>query len=190
MSALDTLVRQGKVRYIGHSNFTGGMTADAAWTARTKNLTPFVSAQNRYSLLYRDIERDLALACEAHGVGILPYFPLESGLLSGKYKRNVQAGSDTRFAKWGSTGMVGLFNSDQKFMQVEKLEEFAKAAGCSMLNIAFGWLLNRSYITSVIAGATKPEQIEQNAKAAEWRPTAEQLKQIDTISPPLPGPLG
>ena len=190
MSALDTLVRQGKVRYIGHSNFTGGMTADAAWTAKTKNLTPFVSAQNRYSLLTRDIERDLVLACEAHGVGILPYFPLESGLLSGKYKRNVQAGSDTRFAKWGTTGMMGLFNTDQKFMQVEKLEEFAAANGCTMLNIAFGWLLNKPYISSVIAGATKPEQIEQNAKAAEWRPTADQLKQIDTISPPLPGPLG
>jgi len=190
MSALDTLVRQGKVRYIGHSNFTGGMAADAAWTAKTKNLTPFISAQNRYSLLTRDIELDLVPACEMHGVGILPYFPLESGLLSGKYKRNVKADSDTRFAKWGTTGMMGLFNTEQKFTQVEQLHDLAEKSGCSILEIAFGWLLSKPYIGSVIAGATKPEQIEQNAKAASWRPTADLAKAIDAITPKPPGPMG
>lgn len=189
LSTLDTLVRQGKVRYIGHSNFTGGAAADAAWTAKTKNLTPFVSAQNRYSILTRDIERDLVPACQLHGVGVLPYFPLESGLLSGKYKRGGKADSDTRFGRWAAS-MIGQFASDQKFTQAEKLQNLAVDSDCSILDVAVGWLLSRPYIGSVIAGATKPEQIEQNAAAAAWRPTADQAKQIDAISPPPPGPFG
>lgn len=183
LSTLDALVRKGMVRYIGHSNFTGSMTADAAWAAKSNSFTPFISAQNRYSMLTRSIERDLVRACEIHGVGVLPYFPLESGLLSGKYKRGVKAGDDTRFGRWGA-GMTSGFASDEKFAQVEKLQDLAAASGCSILDVAFGWLLSRPYIGSVIAGATRPEQVEQNIKAAGWRPSEEQAKEIDAITPP------
>ena len=190
MQALDDLVRQGKVRYIGHSNFTGSQAADAAWTAKAQHLTPFVSAQNRYSLLTREIEADLVPACQRHGVGILPYFPLESGLLTGKYKLGAKPAEGTRYATWANfaPGIVGLFFSDDKFAKVAKLEAIAKAGGHSLLDLAVGWLLSRPYVASVIAGATRPEQIEQNVKAAAWRPTGDETKAIDEITglPPPP----
>jgi aryl-alcohol dehydrogenase-like predicted oxidoreductase len=190
MRALDDVVRQGKVRYIGHSNFKGWQTSDAAWTAQTKGLAPFVSAQNRYSLLTRDIERDLVPACEAHGVSILPYFPLESGLLSGKYKHGQKPADGTRWAAWSqfAPGYAQQFFSDEKFAQVGKLQSLCDMYGHSMLDMAIGWLLSRKYVASVIAGATKPEQIEQNVKAAAWRPGTEEAGKIDEITG-LPKPL-
>ena len=189
MRALDDLVRQGKVRYIGHSNFKGWQTADASWTAQSRNLTPFVSAQNRYSLLTRDIESDLVPACEAHGVSILPYFPLESGLLSGKYKHGEKPAAGTRWAAWAAhvPGYAKQFFSDEKFAQVGKLQSLCDMYGHSMLDVAVGWLLSRPYVASVIAGATKAEQLEQNVKAAAWRPGAEEAGKIEEITaPPKP----
>lgn len=190
MRALDDLVRQGKVRYIGHSNFKGWQAADAAWTARTCNLTPFVSAQNRYSLLTRDIEGDLTPACVAHGLSILPYFPLESGLLSGKYKHGQKPADGTRWATWSTyaPGYAKQFFSDEKFAQVGKLQALCDAHGHSMLEMAIGWLLSRPYVASVIAGATKAEQLEQNVKAAAWVPGADEAAKIDEITA-LPPPL-
>ena len=189
MRAMDDLVRQGKVRYIGHSNFKGWQAADAAWTAQVRNLTPFVSAQNRYSLLTRDIEADLVPACEAHGVSILPYFPLESGLLSGKYKHGEKPAEGTRWAAWSAyaPGYAKQFFSDEKFAQVGKLQALCDAHGHSMLELAVGWLLSRPYVASVIAGATKAEQLEQNVKAAAWRPSSEEAGKIEEITaPPKP----
>ncbi|MBL8644264.1 MAG: aldo/keto reductase [Rhodospirillaceae bacterium] len=189
MRALDDLVRQGKVRYIGHSNFAGWQTADAGWTAKTLNLSPFISAQNRYSLISREIEAELVPACLSHGVGILPFFPLESGLLTGKYKRGEKPAEGTRYAAWSGRGpgITSRFFGDDKFAKAEQLQALAAKHGCSMLDMAIGWLLSKPYVPSVIAGATRPEQLDQNLAASAWRPSAEIAQEIDAISPPPAG---
>jgi len=179
LRALDDLVQQGKVRAIGCSNYTGAMLAEAAGFAAGNGTTPFVSAQNRYSLLTRDIENDLVPVAEQHGVGILPYFPLESGLLTGKYRKDEKAPADTRFGKWGGGG---IFASDERFDIVAGLREYGESIGHSVLDIAIGWLAAQPYVSSVIAGVTKPEQIASNAAAASWTPTSEQLADISRIA--------
>lgn len=186
MRALEDLIRQGKVRYIGHSNFTRSLIDAAASTARAENLTPFISAQNRYSLLTRDIELDLVPACEAHGVGVLPYFPLESGLLSGKYPQGASPAQDTRWAALlqADPGYAEKFFSESKFARLAQLQQLCAAYEHDILQMAFGWLLTRNYVASVIAGATRPQQIEQNVKASAWRPSAEEAASIDAITSP------
>jgi aryl-alcohol dehydrogenase-like predicted oxidoreductase len=187
LRALDDLISQGKVRYIGHSNFTGALTVEATLAARAGHFEPFMSAQNRYSLLTRDIEQDLIPACQTHGVGIVPFFPLESGLLTGKYRRGAPPPKGTRWDSWlNRQASVDRFFTDDKFAKVEKLEALAAKAGCSLLDMAMGWLLSRPMLSSVIAGATKPEQVEANIKAAEWRPTAEVNAAIDAVTKPGP----
>lgn len=185
MRAMDDLVHAGKVRYVGHSNFAGWETVDAAWTAKIGNLTPFISAQNRYSLLSRDIEAELIPACLAHGVGVLPFFPLESGLLTGKYKRGEKPAEGTRYAAWANRGaMASRFFNDDKFAKAEQLQSLCKKYGHSLLDMAVGWLLSKPVVACVIAGATKPEQLEQNVAAANWRPSAEEAKDIDVVTLP------
>ena len=184
LRALEDLVRAGKVRYIGNSNFVGWQIADAAWTSKVDKISPFVSAQNRYSVLSRDIEREVVPACAAYGLGILPFFPLESGLLSGKYKPGAPPPEGTRWASWGAnTSLVGRFFSDAKFAQAQELTKIAQARGHTILELAFSWLLSRPIVPSVIAGATKPEQIEANVKAATWKIDAQTLAAIDAVSP-------
>ena len=185
--ALEDVVRQGKVRYLGHSNFSGWQTADAAWTARVHGLSPFVSAQNHYSVLSRGIEAELVPACAAHGVSILPFFPLESGLLTGKYKGGARPADGTRWATWERTrgaAAVARFFSEEKLQQAAALEAVAAAGSATILDLAFGWLLSRPYIASVIAGATTPTQVEANVRASEWRPDKGAEAKIDEISPP------
>lgn len=183
MRAMDALVKEGKVRFIGHSNFSGAQTNEAAKIAADKKLAAFVSAQNQYSLLTRDIEADLVPACEAHGLGILPYFPLESGLLTGKYKRGETPPEGSRLGNAAARGgNASRFLNDEKLIKVEKLSALAEANGATILDMAFGWLLSRPYIGSVIAGATKPEQVAANVKAAAWRPSPEVAKKIDEIT--------
>jgi aryl-alcohol dehydrogenase-like predicted oxidoreductase len=174
LEALDGLVREGKVRAIGCSNFAAWQLVDAAWISRTNGWAPFVTAQNRYSLLSREVEKELLPAATAHGAALLPYFPLESGLLSGKYSRGVPAPEGTRLATWGG------FADDAKMAKVEELE--AALPGVSILEIAMGWLASRPGVASVIAGATKPEHVRANVAAAEWRPNEDQLTAIDTIT--------
>jgi len=181
LRALDDLVRQGKIRYIGSSNFAGWQVAEAQWLARTEHLAPFVSAQNEYSLLNRNIERELVPACEHYGIGVLPYFPLASGFLSGKYRPGEAPPQGTRLAVWGQRGAEML--SQRNFEALEKLEAFAQARGRTMLELALGWLASRTPVSSVIAGATKPEQVEQNVKAVEWRLTPEELAEADGLTP-------
>jgi len=180
LGALDDLVRSGKVRYIGCSNFPGWMVADAAWIARTQHLTPFVSAQNQYNLLDRRIERELVPACKKFGLGVLPYFPLASGFLTGKYRRGEAPPEGTRLALWGPRGQQLL--SEQNFDTLERLETFASEHGRSMLDLAVGWLASQPFVASVIAGATKPEQLEANVKAGEWRLTPEELAEVDKLT--------
>lgn len=191
LRALDDLVRQGKVRYIGNSNFAAWQVTEAEWTARSAGLNRFISAQNRYSVLTREVERELVPAVTAYGLGILPYFPLESGLLTGKYRRGQPMPEGTRLAKWAGFG-TSTFASDDKFARVEKLQVLCDRYDHSLLDLAMGWLAGQPCVSSVIAGVTSVQQLEQNVAAGTWRGTAEELAEIDRISPPpesgFPGP--
>jgi aryl-alcohol dehydrogenase-like predicted oxidoreductase len=185
LSALDDLVRAGKVRYLGNSNFAGWQIADADWTARTNSWTRMVSAQNHYSLVSRDIERDVVPACERFGLGVLPYFPLASGLLTGKYRRGEAGPEGARMSGGGPLGaMAGRFLSDRNYDVVEALEKVAQEAGVSLLHIAIGGLAAQPAVASVIAGATTGEQIRANAAAGSWSPSAETLAAINEAAPP------
>ncbi|MEX2228951.1 MAG: aldo/keto reductase [Dehalococcoidia bacterium] len=177
--ALDDLVTSGKVRYLGNSNFAGWQIAHAALIQKSEGLEPFISAQNQYSLLDRRVEAEVAPASEAFGLGILPFFPLASGLLTGKYRRGEAAPEGTRLAA-GPMGQRML--TDQNFDVVEKLDDWARAHDHTILELAFSWLASKSYIGSVIAGATKPQQVEANAAAAAWRLTAEEMAEVDAIT--------
>ena len=180
LRALDDLVRQGKVRYIGNSNFPAWRLAEAEFTARAMNVSRFVSCQDEYSLLVRDIEKDLLPAAQEYKLGLLPFFPLASGLLTGKYKRGAAAPDDTRFAK--APALKDRYVTPRNEDIVEKLQAFAKARGHSMLELAFSWLAARPQVSSVIAGATRVEQIEQNVKAIEWQLSADDMAEVDRIT--------
>jgi len=174
LRALDDLVRQGKVRYVGCSNFAGWQVVEAAWTARTAGLAQFVSAQNFYNLLERNVERELVPACNAHGLGVLPYFPLASGLLTGKYQRGAAAPEGTRLSAPRFKGAL----SDKNFDKVEKLTGWAQERDHTILELAFAWLLGHPAVSSVIAGATSPEQVNANAATAAWELTPEEVKEV------------
>jgi aryl-alcohol dehydrogenase-like predicted oxidoreductase len=180
MRALDDLVRQGKVRYIGHSNFSGWQIAEAHYLAATGPLAPFASAQNEWSLLNRGVEAEVVPACERYGLSILPYFPLASGMLTGKYGRGRPAPQGTRLAGGGPQAEKLL--TPANFDIVEKLEAFAKQRGHSLLELAIGWLASQRTVASVIAGATKPEQVEANVAAVGWKLSAEEMAEVDRLS--------
>ena len=178
LDALDELVREGKVRYVGSSNFAAWQVVDADWTARTSGTPRFISAQNEYSLLNREIEAELVPACEQTGIGILPFYPLKSGLLTGKYRRGEAAPSGTRlhagsYAEWMTTANWDV---------IEALQAFAGGRGIALLDVALGGLAAQPAVASVIAGATKPEQVHANARAGLWEPSADDLVRIDEIT--------
>ena len=180
LRALDDLVRSGKVRYIGNSNFAGWQAVDAQWTSRHFNLASFVSCQNEYSLLVRGAERELLPAMQAFGLGMLPYFPLASGLLTGKYDRQTPAPEDTRFHNL--KGLADRYLTESNWKMVDELEAFCARRTHSMLEVAFAWLLARPTVASVIAGATRPEQLEQNIRAAESVLTSEEIAELDQLT--------
>ncbi|HWF77023.1 MAG TPA: aldo/keto reductase [Caulobacteraceae bacterium] len=180
LSALDDLVTQGKVRYLGNSNFTGWMIADADWTARDEHLSRFVSAQNNYSLLERRVEHEVTPACSKFGLGMLPYFPLASGMLTGKYKRGEAPAEGTRMAAWGARAQAAL--SDKNFDKVEALESWANERGHTLLELAFAWLLGHPVVSSVIAGATRPEQVASNAATAAWKLTPQEVDEVTKLA--------
>jgi aryl-alcohol dehydrogenase-like predicted oxidoreductase len=175
LAALNELVAEGKVRYIGSSNFASWQVADASWTAKAQGCAPFVSAQNHYSLLEREVEKELVPACERFGVGLLPFFPLANGLLTGKYTRGQAAPEGTRLA--GRDDQL----SGEVFDAVDALKEYAEARGLSLLDVAIGGLAAKPAVTSVIAGATKPEQVVANVAAGSWRPTREDLAELNAL---------
>lgn len=179
LTALDKLVKAGKVRYIGCSNLPAWQVADSRWIALTKGLSPFVSCQDEYSLVHRDPEKELIPMCTHFGMSLLPYFPLASGLLTGKYVRGQAAPEGTRFS--GSQGLADRYMTENNWNAVDKLTAFAEERGHTILDLAFGWLLSKPAVASVIAGATKPEQLEANAKAGEWRLSEEELAKIAEI---------
>jgi aryl-alcohol dehydrogenase-like predicted oxidoreductase len=180
LRALDDMVRSGKVRYIGCSNYAGWQVVEAMWVAKTEHLTPFVSAQNQYSLLERSIETEVAPVALKYGLGVLPYFPLASGFLTGKYRKDAPMPEGSRLAAANSP-FAGRLLNDRNYEMLEKLDEFTTARGHTMVELAFSWLASQPYVGSVIAGATRPEQVEENAKAADWKLAPEDMKQIDEI---------
>ena len=180
LHALDDLVRDGKIRYIGNSNFKAWQVVEADWVSRTEHISRFISAQNEHSLLQRGPEAELIPACEKYGVGLLPFFPLASGFLTGKYRPDQAPPEGTRLGAPNSPMATRILN-EGNFGQLVKLETFAEERGHSMIELAFSWLASKPVVGSVIAGATKPEQVEQNAKAADWRLTKEEMTEVDEI---------
>jgi aryl-alcohol dehydrogenase-like predicted oxidoreductase len=176
LATLTDLVAEGKIRYIGSSNFAGWQIMDADWTANTGGYEPFVSAQNHYSWLHRDIEAEVVPALEHTGQGLLPYFPLASGLLTGKYKRGQNAPEGTRLA--GQPDRLASADFDK----IEAIEKFAADRGISMLQVAIGGLAAMPTVASVIAGATKVEQIESNVTAGLWQPSDDDLNELVSIT--------
>jgi aryl-alcohol dehydrogenase-like predicted oxidoreductase len=180
LAALDDLVTEGKVRYLGHSNLAGWQIADAAHAALSGGRTPFISAQNHWSLLERGAEKEVVPAARHFGVGVLPFFPLANGLLTGKVRKGQDVPANSRLAEPRRAGYV----TDAKLDRVESLIAWGKDQGVSILEIAIGGLAAQPGCSSVIAGATSPEQVKANAAAGEWEPAQEQLDAIDKIVPP------
>jgi len=176
LAALSELVAEGKVRYIGHSNFTGWQIAEAACVARQSGYVPFASAQNHWSLLERAVEAEVVPAALHFGLGVLPYFPLANGLLAGKIRRGQPAGEGTRLAGRDS------YVTEAKLDIVEALAEWGKTHDVSLLTIAIGCLLAQPGCTSVIAGAMSPEQVAANAATADWTPSDEERAEVDMIT--------
>lgn len=180
LRALDDLVRQGKVRFIGCSNLSAQQLIEAQDTAQRLKLAAFVSCQDEYSLLVRDIERELLPAAKARGLGVLPYFPLASGLLTGKYKRGAPMPRGSRLSK--IPRHADDFMTERNWRIVGELEAFVARRSRSMLELAFSWLLSHDAVASVIAGATSPEQVEQNIRVAGWTLSTDEVAEIDRIT--------
>ena len=178
LAALGELVAEGKVRYLGNSNFTGWQIADAAHVARAAGAVPFISAQNHWSLLERDTEAEVVPAARHFGLGVLPYFPLANGLLTGKVRKGQAQPPGSRLA--GRPGYL----TESKLDRVEALISWAAERGLTVLEVAIGALAAQPGCASVIAGATSPEQVKANAAAADWIPSAADLAELDQIVPP------
>jgi aryl-alcohol dehydrogenase-like predicted oxidoreductase len=183
LAALDDLVRQGKVRAVGCSNFSGTQIAEAEAKAKERHFVRFITAQNEWSLLKREGERDAIPACEQYGLGQLPYFPLASGLLTGKYHRGEAFAAGSRLA---TLKFFQGWATDENFTKIEALQAFATKQDHTLLDLAFSWLAAQPCVISVIAGATTPEQVRANAAAANWKLSAAERAEIDALAPLVP----
>jgi aryl-alcohol dehydrogenase-like predicted oxidoreductase len=177
LGALDELVGAGLVRYVGCSNFTAEQVEEAALASEKGGHASFVSLQNEYSLLKRGIERDVLPACERRGLAVLPFFPLASGLLTGKYRRGEDAPEGSRLHGRGDVA------DNETWDRLDQLADFADDRGIEPIDVAIGWLASQSTVASVIAGATKPDQIRRNVEAGQWRPSDDDRAQLDAIFP-------
>ncbi|TCC08045.1 aldo/keto reductase [Kribbella soli] len=175
LAALHELVVEGKVRYLGHSNYAGWELAQADHLARENGLTPFVSAQNNWSLLVRDVESELVPAAEHYGVGVLPYYPLAEGMLTGKVRRGQPLPDGTRIAD--RSHLV----TEERLDRVDRLTKWCEANGRTLLELAIGWLAAQPSVGSVIAGASSPAQVRANVHAVRWRPDESELRAIDNV---------
>ena len=182
LRAMDDLVRQGKVRYLGLSRFASWQVVDALWTAKAHGLNAPVSCQDEYSLLAREPDLGLLDAMAAQGLGMLPYFPLASGMLTGKYRRDAPPPEGTRFSS--TPILTDHFATAENWAVVEGLERFCAARSRTLLELAFSWLLSRPTVASVIAGATRPEQVAGNVAACGWRLDAAELAEVDRLTAP------
>jgi aryl-alcohol dehydrogenase-like predicted oxidoreductase len=181
LRALDDLVQAGKVRFIGCSNLSPAQLEEALTVSQRQKLVSFVTSQDEYNLLERGVEENLVPVLRRHGLGMLPYFPLASGLLTGKYKPNAPPPPGTRLAGSAPRG-ADAFTNDRNRRIVEALTDFAIKRGHTLLELAMSWLASRAYVPSVIAGATKPEQVEQNIAAVGWALSAADVVEIDRIT--------
>jgi aryl-alcohol dehydrogenase-like predicted oxidoreductase len=181
IGALAELVAEGKIREFGCSNFDVAMLTEAEAAAAAAGGPGFASVQNQYNILHRQPEDGVLAECDRTGTAFLPYFPLASGLLSGKYRAGQPPPEGTRLAAMGDAAASQL--SDERLAQVAALEALAQGEGHTVLELAFAWLLARPAVASVIAGATKPEQVAANVAAGDWRPSPEVLAQVDAIAP-------
>ena len=182
LRALDDLVAQGKVRYIGNSNFAGWQVAEAHFVAEREHRAPFIAAQNEYSLLNRGIEQELVPAAQKYGLSILPYFPLASGFLTGKYRKGEANPEGARLSGPAAAPMADRIMTERNWGVVEKLDGFCQARGKGLTELAIGWLASKPYVGSVIAGATRPEQVEQNAACGDWTLTPEEMAEVDSLA--------
>ncbi|MFC1988906.1 aldo/keto reductase [Chloroflexota bacterium] len=189
LRALDDLVRVGKVRYIGSSNFAAWQVCEAAWVSRTHNLESFICSESEYNLLDRNIERELIPCCQALDIGIIPDFPLAKGFLTGKYQRDQEMPRDARFtsmpqfadAKYKDLRRYDNMLSDTNFDKLTKLETFAEERGHRVGELAIAWLLFYPWLSSVIPGATSAEQVKLNVAATSWKLTTEDIDLLDEI---------
>jgi aryl-alcohol dehydrogenase-like predicted oxidoreductase len=179
LRALDDLVRSGKVLYIGCSNYSAWETCEALWVSRSRGLAEFVCSQPLYNMLHRDIERDLMPLCRKYNVGILPYYPLAGGFLTGKYRSGERPPADARLSYDEAQG--SRWRTEENYATIGRLERFCAEHGRSLLDLAFAWLLANDCVSSVIAGASRPEQLVSNVKAAEWKLSAQQKSEVDAI---------
>jgi aryl-alcohol dehydrogenase-like predicted oxidoreductase len=182
LTALDRLVRDGKVREIGNSNFSGQQIDDAEAVSVSHGLARFVSAQNHFNVLHREPLQDVVPACVRHGLGMLPYFPLASGLLTGKYQRGEPVPAGTRLSSLPEERAARVM-SDRNFEQVDALSAFAAERGHTILELAFAWLAAQPAMTSIIAGATTPEQVAGNVAAVDWQLSDADLAELDQLLP-------
>jgi aryl-alcohol dehydrogenase-like predicted oxidoreductase len=183
LRALDDLVKAGKVRYIGCSNFAGWQLSEALWTSRANDLNSFVTVQPKYNLFERQVEQELVPCCKAHGVGVIPWGPLAGGFLTGKYRRGEQPPAPAPGARPAKV-LLYLYSpimTDANWERLSKLEAFAKARGHKVVQLAIAWLLSHSWLSTVIAGATKPEQLDVNLAGAGWKLTAEEVTEVEQI---------
>jgi aryl-alcohol dehydrogenase-like predicted oxidoreductase len=180
LGALDDLVKQGKVRAIGCSNMPADQLTAAQDVSRSRHLAGYVTAQDEYSLLVRGIETALVPTLEKEGMGLLPYFPLASGLLTGKYEKGKDIPAGTRYARMGRFGE--RYMTEENWRIVEALSALAKSKGHSILELAFAWLIAHPTLSSVIAGATRPEQVEQNVRAASWKLSQADVAEANRLS--------
>ncbi len=182
LRALDDLIRQGKLRYVGCSNFPAWRVVESLWTAKHHNLNGFISCQDHYNLLERGIDGDLVPAIDTYGLGLLPFFPLAGGLLTGKYAHAREQGYPAGTRLGNDKAVATRFASDRNWKVIDQLQTFVDARGRTMLELAFSWLAARPGVSSVIAGATRPEQLEQNVRAAEWMLSAAEMSELDRIT--------
>jgi aryl-alcohol dehydrogenase-like predicted oxidoreductase len=177
MQALDDLVTQGKVRYIGHSNLAAWEVVDAQWTARSEHLALPISAQHYYSLLSREIETDVLEVARRLGLGVIPYYPLESGFLTGKYRPDTTPAG----ARLDGSPRAARVLTPENFVRLERLEAFAAGRGHSLLELSLGWLLSHPEVGTVIAGASSAEQVEENIAASTWRLNSGEMEEVAAI---------
>lgn len=183
LRALDDLVRAGKVRYIGCSNFAGWQLSEALWTSYVNSLNHFVTVQTKYNLFERQIEQELVPCCKAHGVGVIPWGPLAGGFLTGKYIRGEQSQTSTTGAR-PSKALIEIYNgimTEVNWERLGKIEAFAKTRGHKVGELAIAWLVSHPWLSTVIAGATSPEQLDQSVAGTDWKLTAEEVAQVEQI---------
>jgi aryl-alcohol dehydrogenase-like predicted oxidoreductase len=180
LRSLDDLVRGGKVRYIACSNLEAWRVADAVWISKHHGIEQFIAAQDHYNLLKRDVEKDLLPALKHYGVGFIPYFPLASGLLTGKYSAGVSNTEGRLKDNFLNLGTAMLTERNLKI--VKSLEEFCSQRGRTLLELAIGWLLANPLVPTVICGATRPEQVEQNIRSGDWVLSAEELVEVNKLT--------